>query len=405
MKRLFILLIVPALLLCSCAKDEFFDRAPESFGDFMKGESAESGDVPDVDPETGHNTSAGVVTAGEWCDLDNWCFWSGLMTGEDFSKFSGHWGYYTDNRVDVNVKDLGGKPVAGIPVDLVWRENGNVIWSSVTDNRGDAQLWAGLFQSSGELDPETLALKVDGRIQESPVCVASWDLQQEPGVNCFEIDAFSPVAKAVEISFIVDATGSMSDEMEFLKQDLQDIIGKVSRFDGSYGIRTSAVFYRDEGDEYLTRVSDFTDKLSATHDFIKAQKASGGGDYPEAVHTALEVSLQNLSWKEDAACKLAFMLLDAPAHNRDDVKASLQQSVKTYAKNGIRLIPIAASGVNKSTEFMLRFFAIATGGTYVFITNDSGVGNDHIAASVGEYKVEQLNDLIVRLIQSYMAEE
>ena len=62
---------------------------------------------------------------------------------------------------------------------------------------------------------------------------------------------------------------------------------------------------------------------------------------------------------------------------------------------------MAASGVDKNTEFMLRFFAIATGGTYVFLTNHSGVGLDHIAASVGDYEVEPLNSLIVRLIGEY----
>jgi hypothetical protein len=50
---------------------------------------------------------------------------------------------------------------------------------------------------------------------------------------------------------------------------------------------------------------------------------------------------------------------------------------------------------------MLRFFAIATGGTYTFLTNHSGVGNEHIEATVGDYKVEQLNDLIIRLIGQY----
>jgi hypothetical protein len=73
-----------------------------------------------------------------------------------------------------------------------------------------------------------------------------------------------------------------------------------------------------------------------------------------------------------------------------------------YAKKGIKIIPVAASGVDKNTEFMLRFFAIATSGTYVFLTNDSGIGGDHIQASVGEYEVEQLNDLIVRLIDKYL---
>ena len=95
------------------------------------------------------------------------------------------------------------------------------------------------------------------------------------------------------------------------------------------------------------------------------------------------------------------MLLDAPAHHNADVIASLQKSIAKYAARGIRLIPVAASGVDKNTEFMLRFFSAATCGTYVFITNHSGIGNDHIEATVGDYEVESLNELIARLIVKY----
>jgi len=45
--------------------------------------------------------------------------------------------------------------------------------------------------------------------------------------------------------------------------------------------------------------------------------------------------------------------------------------------------------------------AIATNGTYVFVTDDSGIGNDHIEPTVGEYQVEFLNDLMVRLVTKY----
>ena len=152
------------------------------------------------------------------------------------------------------------------------------------------------------------------------------------------------------------------------------------------------------GDDYLTKESDFTTKLSSTINFIGKQEAGGGGDYPEAVHTALEKGLQSLSWKETNAYKMAFIVLDAPPHYNTEVVASLQKSIKKYAEMGIHIIPVAASGVDKNTEFFLRFTDIMTDGTYVFITNDSGIGNDHIRATVGEYKVELLNELITRLI-------
>ena len=208
--------------------------------------------------------------------------------------------------------------------------------------------------------------------------------------------------KRIDIAFIVDATGSMSDEISFLQADLTNIISTVQSKHNDADIRTAALFYRDEGDEYVTRVNDFTDKLSQTTDFIKKQCADGGGDYPEAVHTALVSGLQELSWREDQTIRLAFILLDAPPHKQDDVIKKLQDFVPQYAKSGIRIIPVAASGVDKPTEFFLRFIALATDGTYVFITNHSGIGNDHMAATVGDYKVELLNELMVRLVDQYL---
>jgi hypothetical protein len=46
----------------------------------------------------------------------------------------------------------------------------------------------------------------------------------------------------------------------------------------------------------------------------------------------------------------------------------------------------------------MRSLAIATNGTYVFITNHSGIGDEHLEATVGNYQVEYLNNLMVRLI-------
>jgi hypothetical protein len=65
------------------------------------------------------------------------------------------------------------------------------------------------------------------------------------------------------------------------------------------------------------------------------------------------------------------------------------------------IIPIAASGIDKSSEFLFRFMVQSTNGTYCFLTNHSGIGGDHVAATVGDYQVEYLNSLMVRLIKKY----
>ena len=49
----------------------------------------------------------------------------------------------------------------------------------------------------------------------------------------------------------------------------------------------------------------------------------------------------------------------------------------------------------------MKALSIATNGTYVFITDDSGVGLPHLEATVSDFKVEMLNDLMVRLITDF----
>jgi hypothetical protein len=168
-------------------------------------------------------------------------------------------------------------------------------------------------------------------------------------------------------------------------------------------LRAGTVFYRDQGDNYLTKISPFTTDVSSLIDFVKAQSADGGGDFPEAVHTALQAALEQQNWSSNATARLLFLVLDAPPHHEDSVIASLQSSIKKAASKGIKIIPITASGIDKETEFMMRFMSVSTNGTYVFITNDSGIGGDHLTPTVGKFKVEFLDDLMVRLIKKYAA--
>ncbi len=74
------------------------------------------------------------------------------------------------------------------------------------------------------------------------------------------------------------------------------------------------------------------------------------------------------------------------------------KKVKLAAKKGITIIPLAASDTDKQTEYLMRTFALLTNGTYTFLTNDSGIGNNHIKPTIDSYEVEKLNDLLLRLI-------
>ena len=343
---------------------------------------------------------AGVLTAGEWNDLEHWDFWSGLMGSQDYGGMSTYWGMYTPRRVAVRVADAAGKRLPALRITL--EQNQKVLWSTLTDNQGEADLWVDPFHAQAGTD--NLVLTIDGKPQASAPKLSPWNVQQEEAeVNFYIIDKAHTAEKRADIAFIVDATGSMSDEIDFLKKDLVNILDRAKGGLSGVELRTGAVFYRDEQDEYVTKFSPFTDDYRKTIQYISMQYADGGGDLPEAVHTALEAGLQNLAWNTSARARIAFLVLDAPAHqDHQGVIESLQASIREYAKQGVKLIPVFCSSPSKECEFMCRFFAILTGGTYVFLTDDSGVGGPHVEASVGQFQVEPLNDLLARLIAKFI---
>jgi hypothetical protein len=340
----------------------------------------------------GNGEEAGVITAGEWNDLYNWDFWDSLLIGQDSSDMPAYWDIYTNNRISVQIVSSG-TPVINAKVELI--RNDAEVWTARTDNSGMVELWIGMFQKEDSINLDDFSIKVDDELIYIDLNFIADD------INIINISSSQDEVNRVEISFIVDATGSMSDELEFLKADLKSVIEKVQNGDSDIEILTSTVFYRDEGDKYVIRKSEFSSDLNNTIDFISNQSADGGGDFPEAVHTALNAGINELQWSTNARTRIAFLMLDAPPHYTNEIVESIHITVAMAAEKGIKIIPITASGIDKETEFLMRFISILTNGTYVFITNDSGVGNDHLEASVGEYQVEYLNDLIVRLINKY----
>lgn len=380
MKKLYFLSFIAALLLSACA------RPDDGMHDDYSMHSKES-----KDGQGGIQPQGGLVTAGEWNDLDNWDFYQKTLMKEPFKGFPDDWQMYTNHRIAVAITAKN-KPAANATVTLF--RNDTPIWTAKTDNLGRAELWVGAFQKEKELNPTLLRLKVN----EQWVSTAAIS---ETQVNRIALDETLPSpTNLVQIAFMVDATGSMGDELEFLKMDLKKVINEVQKTNTQLKISTATVFYRDEGDEYVVKHSPFTEDINQTTEFISLQRADGGGDFPEAVDKAL-VQLNQLQWQPEARTRIAFLVLDAPPHNKPAVISSIQYSVKTAAASGIKLIPVVASGIDKTTEFLMRFIAMYTNGTYVFITDHSGIGNKHLEPSVGEYQVEKLSDLMVRLIKKY----
>lgn len=338
-------------------------------------------------PETPRDPGEALkLTAAEWNDNRNWPFFTNLVNAGTVSFPS--FGIDPRHRIEVRASDAAGTALANLRVSLLDGE-GKVLWTARTDKAGVAYL----FYAEGQSPDRVVCGEAS-----APVQVQEGGDAQNPGtlrpLETVELTA-EPAApqSGMQVLFIVDTTGSMADEIAYLQKDFSAIAGRV----GGEDLRWAVSFYRDEGDDYVTRHSDFSSDVAEVQRKINAEYADGGGDEPEAVAQVLRECLSERSDWDENTVKLAFLIFDAPPHEGKD--AELQAAVKAAAEKGIRLIPVVASNANRETELFGRALAICTNGSYVFLTDDSGVGDSHLEPIVGDYEVELLQDLIVRIIE------
>jgi len=338
---------------------------------------------------------AGVMTAGLWNDLENWDRFHKTLQAE--KMHADQWNWKMDNRrYAVEITDKNGKPAMDIPLQLR-NGSGSIFWSAKTDNRGFAELWYAPFQTAlGDL-PHDFYLYAQygerGYTQLGKVG-SNGDVR-----NAFRINFEAHTPKNVDICFVVDATGSMGDEINYLKEELMELMLRSSEMVPCSELRLATVFYRDIYDAYTSIHAPFTSRFEDAVDFVHKQGAGGGGDYPEAVDAGLKESIEKLEWSSKALARLCFLVLDAPPHQ--EKKSEIERLTQEYAAKGIKIIPIVASGVDKPTEFLMKRMAAITAGDYIYITDHSGVGNSHIKPSGVKSDVDLLKNQLEKIIRKY----
>jgi hypothetical protein len=104
------------------------------------------------------------------------------------------------------------------------------------------------------------------------------------------------------------------------------------------------------------------------------------------------------NWRQEPnVAKLAFWVADAPAHPGEG--KALANVIRDAKRKGVHIYPVASSDVDDAAEYQMRSAAQMTGGRYVFLTNDSGIGNSHAEPHIPCYNVTRLDSAIVRMIE------
>ncbi len=151
-------------------------------------------------------------------------------------------------------------------MEIRLKKGESILWQCRTDNRGNAECWADLWDAGINTDDISYEVLLEGQM-----LLTGTAAPYSQGVNVVNLNRSPTTRDDVDVMFVVDATGSMGDELEFLKVELNDVLEKVEAENMALTMRYGAVFYRDQDDAYLTRAHGFNEDVGQLIDFIRDQ--------------------------------------------------------------------------------------------------------------------------------------
>jgi Mg-chelatase subunit ChlD len=395
MRRILILLLLGSSLFVSCAS---LIGGGERAGD-TTGISPIPSTPPTPDPGGGQQPppQSGILTAGDIDDNLNLAAYGKYVNNmRQADKAQILPAFSSADRVSVRVLDAGGKGVPNAKIKIFSGQPETLLFESSAGNDGVFRFFPN-YDGAGS--------NTSFRVQagDAPGSSVNLDLNALPATRTVDLTLAGVTAEkpaALDLMLVIDATGSMGDEMNYLTAEFRDIASSIKTQFPTVSSRFGLIVYRDLGDEYVVRHFEFTDSVDTMRSQLAQQSAAGGGDYPEAMELALEKA-NTAQWRTGNTARMLFLVADAPPHDKDLNVAVMQ--AKTARKLGIHMYPLAASGVADTAEYLMRGMAATTHGRYLFLTNDSGVGNSKAEPKIPCYITTRLDQLLIRVIASELS--
>ncbi len=197
--------------------------------------------------------------------------------------------------------------------------------------------------------------------------VAAFSLWREPATPQPAPPPVALVGPRIDVVFVIDATGSMADEIDVVKEHLQTMMSRIRSGRPAPRVRFGLVAYRDHGDEFLNRVFDLAEDPGIVESAVRQIQADGGGDTPEAVAEALYAAVNQIHWDPSRdTSRMLFLVGDAAPHQ--DFGADFKAEVRSARVRGIKVHALGCSGIQASGEMEFREMADLGGGRFEFLT-------------------------------------
>jgi hypothetical protein len=210
------------------------------------------------------------------------------------------------------------------------------------------------------------------------------------------------VRPRVEVTFVLDSTGSMGGLIEGAKQKIWSIANAIIARRPAPEVRIGLIAYRDRGDEYVTRFHDLTADIDAVFRNLQSFQAEGGGDDEESVNQALYEAVHRPDWSpEPEVLKIVFLVGDYPPHMDYRGEVQYPQTCRAAAARGLILNTVQC-GEAPETARVWKDIARLAEGSYVALGQS---GNMQAVATPYDEEIARLSGEVSRTVVAWGARE
>jgi Mg-chelatase subunit ChlD len=193
----------------------------------------------------------------------------------------------------------------------------------------------------------------------------------------------------MQVVFALDATGSMSGLISAAKEKIWSIVSSLTQTETAPDIEVGLIFYRDRGDEFVTRRIPLSDSIDMVYSELMMIDAGGGGDGPESVNQGLNEAVELFKWDKDTSTyKSVFLVGDYEPHMnyRNDVP---YYTTCKIARNKDIILNTILMGTNPKAEKIWKEIASCNQGAFVNVNMNA---NDITVNTPYDSTISALND-------------
>ena len=238
--------------------------------------------------------------------------------------------------------------------------------------------------ADGERLTDALKQWRDSQGPDDDRVISCWRMLDHKGKKRGRAIVWDPSNPKIDVCFVMDTTGSMGTWINYAKQQVQEVVTKLST-NFAMPASSSFVSYKDFEDAGHLEVHPWVDAedkngMASLSLFIGELRPTGGGDIPEDMLGAFKCAAKLFADRDQPSIKVVVVIADAPCHgipggNGDDhmmwggvdQAAEMRTQLHDMFVDGGAELMFARCGGGITTTMMCEEFdkILATGRTFM----------------------------------------